>query len=113
MIKLVAAMAGAVSALTIFAPIASADPDPHNPNGAANWCPGGIRPGHGGQKNCLGTPFADGTFYSQIWSYGPGGPWSPGHWLGSAGCSVWIEGSIQGAGSRGMCGGGPQWLDIP
>lgn len=108
MIKTIITAAALAAALT-FPAAASADPDPHVPNGAADWCPGGKHPGYGGQKYCLGAPFADGTFYAQTWSFGPGGPWNPGHWMGDPGCSQWIEGSIQGAGS-GACGGGPQWI---
>ncbi len=95
------------------APAAIADPDPHLPDGAANWCPGGKRPGYGGQRHCLGQSFADGTFYEQTWSYGPSGFFAPGHWFGSAACSQWIEGSIQGAvPNTGACGGGPMARDI-
>jgi len=108
MIKTCVIGATAAAATLVLAPIAVADTDPHMPNGAANWCSGGKRPGYGGQRHCLGTPFADGTFYEQRWSYGPSGFFAPGHWFGQAQCSQWIQGSIQGAvPGIGACGGGP------
>ncbi len=108
---LFSAVAAAVT--LVLAPPAVADPDPHLPDGGANWCPGGKRPGYGGQRHCLGTGFADGTFYEQTWSYGPFGFLAPGHWFGFAHCSQWIEGSIQGAvPGTGACGGGPMSPEI-
>jgi hypothetical protein len=101
--SLVAAIA-IMGAVSIAPPAAWAEPDPHIPNGAADWCPGGERPRYGGGKYCLGIPFADNTFYSQTWSFGPSGPFAPGAWFGFAACSRWIEGSIQGALPSG-CGG--------
>jgi hypothetical protein len=92
---------GAALALT---PPAWADPDPHIPNGAADWCPGGQRPDNGGARYCLGAQFADGTFYAQTWSFGASGPFAPGAWHSSVMCSQWIEGSVQGA-FAGGCGG--------
>lgn len=108
--SVVAAAAIATAAAVALPPTAWADPDPHIPNGAADWCPGGQHGGYGGQKYCLGESFADGTFYAETWSLGPSGPFGPGAWTGSPYCSRWIEGSIQGAG-QGGCGGGPQWLN--
>jgi len=105
--RVMAAAAIAAVATVALTPPAWADPDPHIPNGAANWCPGGHHPGYGGQRYCLGASFADGTFYAETWHRGPSGPFGPGAWSGSAMCSIWIEGSIQGA-NAGGCGGGPQ-----
>ena len=106
---LIAAIAAAIT--LALAPPAVADPDPHLPDGAADWCPGGHRPGYGGQRYCLGTPFADRTFYAQTWSYGPSGFFAPGHWFGQAECSQWIEGTIQGAWPcTGACGGDEMWI---
>jgi hypothetical protein len=106
----VAAAAIATVATVALTPSAWADPDPHIPGGAANWCPGGERPGQGGARYCLGESFTDGSFYAQTWSFGASGPFAPGAWHGSASCSQWIEGSIQGA--LPGCGGGPQFLNL-
>jgi hypothetical protein len=110
-LKAIFSVALVVTAVTM-SPNAWADPDPHIPNGAANWCPGGQRPGYGGQQYCLGAQFADGTFYAQTWSFGASGPFAPGAWRSGAMCSQWIEGSIQGAWPQNHpCGGGPQYLN--
>lgn len=112
-VRMAATAAALATVATLAAsPPASADSDPHIPDGAANWCPAGQRPGYGGQRYCLGASFADGTFYAQKWSYGPSGPFAPGGWTSGASCSEWIEGSIQGATpGRGSCGGGPIFLN--
>jgi hypothetical protein len=110
--SVIAAAAAAIATVATAAltPPAWADPDPHFPNGATNWCPAGQPPGYGGQRYCIGESFADGTFYAQTWSLGPSGPFGPGAWMGQASCSRWIEGSIQGA--RPGCGGGPQFVQV-
>jgi hypothetical protein len=108
----IAAAALATVATLALTPPAWADPDPHIPNGAADWCPGGQPAGYGGQRYCLGAPFADGSFYAQTWSLGAGGPFGPGAWHGAS-CSAWVEGSIQGGlpgGGVPQCGGGPRSL---
>lgn len=97
-------------------PTAAADPDPHIPNAAAHWCPGGQRPGNGGQKYCLGVPYASGAFYAQMGGYGPHGPFGPWRWGNGAICSVWgDDGSVQG-GSLAVtvpdCGGGPLYINV-
>ncbi len=96
-----------------FAPAATAEPDPHIPNGEAGWCPGGQTGGQGGQRYCLGAAFPNGAFYAQTWGYGPSGPFAPGYWRSGASCSVWVNGSIQGGipyGGVPDCGGGPRYL---
>ncbi|MCV7278921.1 hypothetical protein H7J88_04590 [Mycolicibacterium flavescens] len=111
MVKLFAIAAASAALTFIGVPSASAQPDPKVPNGAANWCPGGQKSGQGGQRYCLGEPFPDGSFYSQTWSFGPGGPFAPGAWHNTASCSVLINGSIQGGlpyGGIPQCGGGPR-----
>lgn len=108
-----AVIALAAAAAVTAAPAASATTDPHLPDGAADWCAGGQRPGYGGQRYCLGAPFTDGTFYAQTWSCGPSGFFAPGHWFSSALCSQWIEGTVQGAWpGTGACGSGAQWIDV-
>jgi hypothetical protein len=103
--------ATALGIAVTFTPTASADPDPHIPNGEAGWCEGGQPGGYGGQRYCLGTAYGDGTFYAQTWGYGPSGPFAPGFWRSGSACSQWIEDSIQGAWMyAGNCGGGPQYL---
>ena len=107
-----AAIAIAAAAVTFAIP-AWAAPDPHIPNGEADWCPGGKPSGQGGQTYCLGVPFADGSFYAQTWSFGSLGPFAPGAWHEGATCSVWINGFIQHGlpgGRRPSCGGGPYLL---
>ncbi|MGV0767528.1 hypothetical protein [Mycolicibacterium sp. XJ647] len=111
MIKLFAAAAATAALAFVAAPIASAQPDPKIPNGAADWCPGGQKSGQGGQRYCLGEPFPDGSFYSQTWSLGAGGPFGPGSWNRMASCSVMINGQPQGGlpyGGVPECGGGPR-----
>jgi hypothetical protein len=104
----IAATATAAAPTVALTPPAWADPDPHIPSGAANWCPGGDHREQisGGGRYCLGAPFADGTFYAHSWGHSPS-PFGPGYWTSSAIYSVWIQGSVQGANSGG-CGGGPQ-----
>lgn len=104
------AVLSAVVLATAGAP-ALAAPDPRIPNGAKNWCQGGVRPGHGGARYCLGKPFADGSFYAQSWSLTSAGIFAPGRWFDFASCSIWIEGSIQGSISERACGG-RQFIDI-
>ena len=89
-----------VATATLTPPPAWADPDPHIPDGAANWCPGGQPAGYGGARYCLGASFADGSFYAQTWSLGPSGPFGPGAWHSGASCSVWVEGWIPGRVTR-------------
>lgn len=111
----VAAIAAATAATMALTPPAWADPDPHIPDGAANWCPGGKHAGYGGANYCLGTQFADGSFYAQLWSFGPGGPFAPGAWHDSAACSVWFNGDIQGGLPGGRvpeCAGGPRSVRV-
>lgn len=100
--------------VTALAPPTWADPDPHMPNGRANWCPGGDHREHvsGGGKYCLGAPFADGTFYAQPWGHSPS-PFGPGNWTGSASCSAWMQGFVQMlAPDQGGCGGGPRDINV-
>jgi hypothetical protein len=101
----VVATAAAAVALT---PPAWADPDPHIPSGGTNWCPGGDHREHmsGGGRYCLGIPFPDGTFFAQPWGHSPSA-FGPGYWTGTAACSVWIQGSVQGANYGQGCGGVP------
>lgn len=106
----IAIAATAVSVSLWSSPMVWADPDPHLPNGSANWCPGGQHPGYGGIRYCAGEPFPDGTFYADMWHLGPGGPFGRGAWSGSVMCSQWIEHSIQGA-FAGGCGGGPSSIN--
>lgn len=90
-------------------PPAWAQPDPHVPNGAANWCPGGKRSESGGATYWLGAPFADGTFYADTWALGTAGPFGPGAWFGRADCYQLINNFIQPAiPNTGACGGGPE-----
>lgn len=111
MCKSLLAGAAVVVVALALGPSASADPDPHIPNGEAGWCPGGDPPAYGGARYCLGTPFPSGAFYAQMWSLGPSGPFGPGSWMHSAACMAWVEGSIQGGipyGGDPDCGGGPR-----
>ncbi len=104
--------AAAVVTLAV-APAASADPDPHIPNGEAGWCPGGQRPGGGGIQYCLGAPFPSGAMYVQTWSFGSSGPLRPGAWMPNASCMAWVENSLQGGlpyGGDPDCGGGPKTI---
>jgi hypothetical protein len=104
----VAVAAVTVAAIALTPPV-WADPDPHIPNGGANWCPGGDHREQlsGGGRYCIGAPFADGTFYAQSWGHSPS-PFGPGYWSGGAHCSRWIEGTVQGAvPGTGACGGRP------
>lgn len=107
----IGAAATAAASVGALAPPAWADGDPHIPNGAANWCPGGDHREHvsGGGRYCLSVPFADGTFYAQSWGHSPSA-FGPGYWTSSAGCSVWIEGVVEGA-NPGGCGG-VQWIQM-
>lgn len=103
----------AVAATVGLMPAASADPDPHIPDGNANWCPGGDHREaiSGGGRYCLGIPFADGTFYAQSWGHSTS-PFGPGYWSGSPDCSQWIEGQVQWAvPGHGVCGGGPMHVN--
>jgi hypothetical protein len=86
-------------------------PNLHVPDGSANWCPGGRHPGYGRIRYCNGKSFLDGTFYTEIWHFGTGGPFAAGSWNGSAMCSQWTERSIQGA-FAGGCGSGPQAINF-
>ena len=78
-----------------FIPNAWADPDPHIPNGAAGWCPGGQQHPYG-LTYCLGQPFPDGTFYEQSFGIVASQPFRGPQWARYASCS-----------SPGGCGGGP------
>lgn len=107
--KIVISAVVAGAALT-FAPVASAEPDPHIPNAKAGFCPGGDLPSQGGTRYCLGAPFPSGAFYAQTGSFGAGGPFGPWSWHDGASCRVWVNGSIQGGmpyGGIPDCGGGP------
>lgn len=64
-VRTIVAAAAAIIAVTLASP-ASAAGDPHVPDGAAGWCPGGQGAGYGGQRYCNGEPFGDGTFYNQM-----------------------------------------------
>ncbi|PEG38384.1 hypothetical protein CQY20_13130 [Mycolicibacterium agri] len=108
-----AAAIGAAAAIAL-PPTASAEPDPHIPDGPAGWCPGGQPGAQGGIRYCLGAPFADGSFYAQTWSFGPGGPFAPGAWHSGASCSVWVNGQVQGGlpgGGIPQCGGGSRFVN--
>jgi hypothetical protein len=108
-----AAVIATLAAIALTPPAAWADPDPHTPDGAANWCPGGQHPGYGGTRDCIGESFTDGTFYAETWHYGPSGPFAPGGWSGMIVCSRWMEGSIQPAvPDTGGCGGGPMFVHL-
>lgn len=104
----------AVAAITLLGAVATtptawAEPDPHIPDGNTGWCPAGdFRAAMSGSaRYCLGTQFADGTFYAQRWGHSPS-PFGPGYWMSGTSCSQWIEGTVQGAlPGRGGCGGGP------
>jgi hypothetical protein len=107
--KAVVIAAAAAAATVALTPPAGADPDPHIPNGTANWCPGGDHREQvsGGGRYCLGAPFADGTFYAQSWGHSPS-PFGPGYWTGGASCSQWIQGFVQVLAPGQGCGGGPR-----
>ncbi|WP_133176999.1 hypothetical protein [Mycobacteroides abscessus] len=110
LVPAIATIAAAVS--LVLTPPVWADPDPHIPDGNADWCPGGQHPGYGGVRYCLGESFADGSFYAQTWSLGPSGPFGPGAWHQGAMCSAWVEGRIQGGlpgGGIPRCDGGPRF----
>jgi hypothetical protein len=114
MLKKLVITAAVVGAVLTFAPISSADPNPHMPDGQAGYCPGGERSSHGGVRYCLGLPFANGAFYAQRGGFGAGGPFGPWAWFSGATCSVMVNGSIQGGipyGGIPDCGGGPQHLN--
>ena len=96
-------------------PTALAQGDPHIPNGDAGWCPGGQHSGGGGSKYCLGVPFASGSFYAQVGSFGSAGPFGPWAWHKAASCKVWVNGSIQGGlpyGGLPDCDGGPATVNL-
>mgnify|MGYP000892550565 CR=1 FL=1 len=113
--KLVAVAAASVALTFLPVPHAGAQGDPKIPNGEAGWCPGGKAPGYGGQHWCLGEAFPDGSFYAQMWSLGPGGPFAPGAWHKTASCKAWVNGQIQGGlpyGGVPQCGGGPNTIRL-
>ena len=77
MIKLLGFAAAALAgAGLLLAPSAVADnPDPHTPNGAALWCPGGM--GNNAMiPYCNGLPYEDGSYLTQTAAhpFGFGGP---------------------------------------
>ncbi len=97
--------------LTAFAPapFSLANPDPHIPDGSADWCPAGKyrKPISGAWTWCLGAPYPDGTFYAQFSHAGPSGPFGSSGWS-SPGCHQWVHDTVVGAFSNtGACGGGP------
>ena len=91
-------------------PTAWADPDPHIPNGAAGWCPGGQPPGF--IQNCLGAAFPDGTFYAQSRAVSASRPFLGPQWDGHAWCASWVDGKVQGSPGPSGCGGGPGSINI-
>ncbi len=88
MIKQVVIGAMAVGVALAVAPAAAAEPDPHIPNGAANWCHGGQYAEYGGARNCLGLPFPDGSVYVQLGSFGSAGPFGRWTWHSGAQCKI-------------------------
>lgn len=105
------AAAIAVAASLMSTPTAWADPDPHIPNGAAGWCPGGQPPGL--LQNCLGASFPDGTFYAQSRAVSASRPFLGPQWDGYAWCASWVDGKVQGSPGPSGCGGGPGSIKIP
>lgn len=111
--KFVIGVAVLAAALTL-APPASADPDPHIPDGNAGWCPGGDYRERisGGGRYCLGVPFENGALYAQRWGHSPS-PFGPGYWQDGVSCSVMINGQVQGGipyGGIPDCNGGPRTI---
>ena len=92
--RIVLAGGVAVSAALMFAPLAGADPDPHIPNGAAGWCPGGQQ--NQGRQYCLGAPFPDGTFLVQGFGIVASQPFRGPQWDASSWCASMVNGRIQG-----------------
>ena len=105
----VAAIAIAAASCT-FSPTAWADPDPHIPNGAVGWCPGGQPPGV--IQYCLDEAFPDGTFYVTGRHVSAGQPFGGPQWDGYAWCASWVDGHVQGSPGPSGCGGGPGKIDI-
>ncbi len=70
------AAATLTSAALLLSPAAAADnPDPHTPNGATLWCPGGM--GNNAMiPYCNGLPYPDGSYLHQTaaHAFGFGGP---------------------------------------
>lgn len=64
---------------TLIAPVAHADPDPHLPSGADNYCPGGLStldaPG-----SCMGVPYPDGTRWIESFYRNPTNPFDIPSW---------------------------------
>jgi hypothetical protein len=113
------AVAAIAAGLTLFAaPTASAQGDPHIPNGKAGWCPGGDHRERisGGSRYCLGVPYPDGSFYAQSWAREPYKWLDPGFWGNSATCSFMVGGLVQGGKPYSTdlpkCGGGPHLLNV-
>lgn len=102
--------AAVLGAALAFAPVASAEPDPHIPDGDSNHCLGGIQNQGGGVKYCLGLPYPSGAFYAQGGSFGAGGPFGPWSWHSGASCNILYKGQVMTAGPdliAADCGGGP------
>ncbi len=105
---------GAIAAAIVMAasftstPTAWADPDPHIPNGAVGWCPGGQPPG----GYCLGEAFPDGTFYVTSRHVVASQPFRGPQWDGYAWCASWVDGHLQGSPGPSGCGGGPGSINI-
>lgn len=106
------AIAAAIAMAASFTstPSAWADPDPHIPNGAVGWCPGGQPPG--AIQYCLGESFPDGTFYVNGRHVAAGQPFRGPQWDGYAWCASWVDGQVQGNPGPSGCGGGPGSLNI-
>ncbi len=50
-----------IATAMLAAPAGHADPDPHNPDLGANFCPGGATPSP--QASCDGVPYPDGSYW--------------------------------------------------
>ncbi|UQX09611.1 hypothetical protein [Candidatus Mycobacterium methanotrophicum] len=59
-----------IATAVLAAPAGYADPDPHNPDVGANFCPGGAgvggQPGQPAEPYCDGVPYADGSYWHAI-----------------------------------------------
>jgi hypothetical protein len=59
-----------IATAMLTAPGGHADPDPHQPDAGANYCPGGTgvdgQPGQPAEPFCDGVPFPDGTYWHAV-----------------------------------------------
>jgi hypothetical protein len=81
MFKSIAA-AVTVTASVLAAPLAYADdegPDPHFPDGAAGYCPGGYST-YDSPGSCMGVPYPDGTRSITSFSNNPTNPFPMPYW---------------------------------